>query len=166
MSRSSTSRWSLVSPLLLSWLVVAAAPWLAALMPWRPDEQPVLPYVGAIPWDRTSDVMSSVPGLFMALLFGLLGALIVEIAKASTPRSIRGTYALLLGYQIVLVADALRAYSWDWWVWLTYWLRFRSTGLDWLNPRLGTPWPSLLVMLAVALHLWLRASMRLPRNRA
>lgn len=147
-------RWAVVGPVLLSWLVVAAAPWLAALVPWRLDEDPVLPIVGVIPWDRTSDVMSSVPGLFKALLFGAFGALLVEVAKVSLPRASRVSYGLLLGYQIVLVGDALRAYSRDWWVWLTYWLRLRSTGLEWHDPGLGIPWPSLLMMLTVEFYLW------------
>lgn len=154
MAQRPPSRWAVVSPLLLSWLVVAAAPWLAVLMPWRPDDEPVLPIVGVIPWDRTSDVMSSIPGLFKALLVGGFGALIVEAAKVSLPRTSRVSYSLLLGYQLVLVSDALRAYGRDWWAWLTFWLRLRSRGLEWFDPSLGVPWPSLLVMLSVALYLW------------
>jgi hypothetical protein len=144
---------ALISPLLLSWLIIATAPWLATLIAWRSDYEPRLPNVGVIPWNPTGDFMSSVPGLFKVLLFAGFGALAVEVSKALLRNPAWPSYVLLVVYQTVLVADTLRAYAYDWWVYLAFWLGLRSTGLG-LGFHTGRPWASFLAMIAMSWYLW------------
>ena len=143
-----------LATLVLSWAVLAAAPWIAALVPWRSLYEPSLPSVGAVPWNPRGDFMSSVPALFQVLLLSGLAALLVEIPKALLPRGRWRSYLLLLTYQLALMADGLRTYAFDWWVWLLYWLGLRSTGLE-SSLHAARPWPSLLAMIALATFLWL-----------
>ena len=144
--------------LVFSWVVVAIAPWIESVVPWRSDYDPRLPIVSVIPWDRTSDVMSSVPSLFKALLFAGLGALIVEVSKGILWSSPRRVHWLLLAYQFGLAADTLRTYAPDWWVWITYFLGLRFSGPEQLDTGIGLPWASLVTMIALVVYLWIQTS--------
>lgn len=138
-------------PLVLSWIVAVTGPALATFIPWRDIETPVVPFVGTIPWTRQTDVMSSVPGLFMVLLCAAASVAIAEVAKAFLGRRPSVFLAISI-YQMTLALDIMRAYAPDWWVFLTYFLGFRSKS-PLLFPQNGTPWIALVALLGVLLFL-------------
>jgi hypothetical protein len=143
-------------PLGLSWVFAVACPWLSVLVPWRDlDEGPMVPYVGSVPWTRQTDVMSSVPGLFMILLVAAVAVAIAEVAKAFLPCRQTGAFLLISIYQVILALDILRAYAPDWWVFLTFFLGVRSKSPP-LLPGIGTPWIALTALLMSLLHLAFR----------
>lgn len=143
-------------PLVLSWVVAVTGPWISALIPWRDMEDgPVVPDVAIFPWTRQTDVMSSVSGLFMVLLMAAVTVAIAEVAKAFLSRGQPSTFIIISIYQIILALDVLRAYAPDWWVFLTFFLGFRSKSPP-LMPGIGTPWMALVALLIVLLYLAFR----------
>jgi hypothetical protein len=142
-------------PLVLSWIVAVTGPELGAFIPWRDIENPVVPFVGTIPWTRQTDLMSSVPGLFMTLLCAAVTVAIAEVAKAFLVCRQPSAFLAVSIYQMILALDVLRAYAPDWWVFLTYFLGLRSKSPP-LMLETGTPWIALIALLIALLYLAIR----------
>jgi hypothetical protein len=120
--KSSVFGLSVALPASVAWLVgVFAAP-LSSLVPWTDVYSPSLPRV-SVPDGRAGDFASTVPALFMALVVGVFCLLLVEVAKYGVFRLNSGrAYVLLVGYQMALFVEILRAHAPDWWTWMLSWL--------------------------------------------
>lgn len=118
---------------------------------------PKLPSV-AVPYDPKLDVVSFVPDLFLALSVAVACVLIVEIAKFTTSKlgTRSGTgYVVLLLFQVVLALDLVRAYAYDWFIYLLSFARLidlsRRSGIiqdRWVP--IPSPWVSF-IWLAVTM---------------
>ena len=103
-------------PLLLSCLCAVALVPVARAGWFYDDLQPSVPLVSAS-YEANRDVASSVPLLIAAIIAGWFCALIVEVSKARADTSAM-QYSGFLLYQVVLSVEAVRAYAFDWWLYL------------------------------------------------
>lgn len=134
-----------------AWLLAALAPrsLIQGLAPARFEF--ALPRV-SVPYTPGTDVVSAVPDLFSALLWGVICAGVVELAKPQVLAlsKWRGRCMFLCAvFQGALVLDTLRRHAWDWYGYLLYFLRLTKLSYD--NPRpevisLPAPWLSFLVL--------------------
>lgn len=158
------SRLSGVLPL-CAWLaclvLFVVAPSLRGLL----DPQAQLPIV-SIEDSSGGDVTSNVGGLVVVAAWALLAALLVEPAKAVSVKRPHGAmlYFWLLMYQVILVADTIRAHTSDWWTWL---LSLAGIGqlkdVNDVNSLAGSVFPWISFLAAVAL---LAFSFRKPNEAA
>lgn len=158
-SISLKSAFFVIGPIILAWGGLAAAPLWNVMFFWEHDYRyPNLPLV-ALPPGATVDVRSSVPGLFVTLMIGGLSALCVEVSKVRIRGRRRGlTFLVLVAYQFALMAEALRAYAQDWWVWLLSWLGFVDlSAVDWhkLFVPIPSPWLGLVWAAVASACIWL-----------
>jgi hypothetical protein len=154
------SRFSPALPL-AAWLgsttLFVAAPFLRQHL----SANATLPLVSLA--DSGGDVVSSVEGLVIVLIWAFLSALIVEPAKFVSlvyfARRGGAVYLLLLFYQIILIADTVHAHAIDWWIWLLSLVKIghRLTSRE-IHPVLSSrfPWVSLgMAFLVGGIWYWL-----------
>lgn len=141
----------IVAPLVVSWLcaacfrqvVRAANVDLHTHGPWVP----YLPAYTSEP--GSSDVRSSVYYLFVVLAAALLAALPIELSKLASRSAMRPiiTYVLLALQQCLLIADVVRSYAADWWLYVLSIVGLRPiTSHSWMEAHFtlvgNWPWPT------------------------
>lgn len=107
------------------------------------------PEVGIISGrDTAPDARSSLKLLMVLITYVLVGVVLFELAKvllaAGKEASVLRIVLIALA-QSVLVADCIRRFAWDWWLFLTGW---RSAAGSW-------PWIAMIVTLAAIVAVWL-----------
>jgi hypothetical protein len=107
----------------IAWLI-AAGPMVLLRhgLPLR-ELRPNLPLV-SLPFDSHRDVVSSVPHLFITLVFCLIAMTSLEPAKIYVARNFATPFAayVIFSLQLTLGLDILRAYAYDWWCWMISWI--------------------------------------------
>jgi hypothetical protein len=112
-------RMLLASLPVLGWLIsVSLNLWLRSIL--NAAGATVLVPIISVSDRAGRDVVSDVTGFAVVVGWGLGCALLVEPTKAAVHSARRrvALYALLVGYQIVLFGDTIRAHAFDWWRWL------------------------------------------------
>jgi hypothetical protein len=107
--------------LALSWFLI----YFGVKPLWPLRSEPVWPLVAlvSVPEGTSPDVLSSVPGILSVALAAFQSLFFVEIAKIILIQKIRVSlfqHLLLLSYELSVVVDWFRVWSYDWFVWGLY----------------------------------------------
>lgn len=136
-------------PLILSWSLAAAFPLFLKLADWNPQvKPPEVPFV-LTPGASGEHVRSSVYYLIVIIGVGMLCALPLEVSKflATKHRFSVPLYVAFTTQQCLLLADVIRSYAWDWWLFLLSVTHISPIDeYTWMTPHISTvgswPWPS------------------------
>ena len=134
----------------LSWVAVPLLGFGIYLLAAPHDLSPRLQNVARFPWSSQTDMYSSVYSFFSALLVGLVAVAFAEVGKfLLVAEGYRLLPVVVSAFQLVLICDAIRVISPDWWLGLLRWLAFRDSRR--LSDSGSDPWawPSLIAMLVV-----------------
>ncbi|HEX7192684.1 MAG TPA: hypothetical protein VF381_14040, partial [Thermoanaerobaculia bacterium] len=93
------------------WSVTLFTPVLLNRFGYRISTGPTLPYL--LSYTQNTDVRSSAVHLLLVVGIAIIGAAIAELAKLAA--GTRWIVASVFIFQLVLVADCVRAYARDWW---------------------------------------------------
>lgn len=147
-----------VVPPIAAWLLAIAFGLVKRQLWLGGNYYPTLPLV-SLPFDPRRDIVSSIPALFLVLVASAFCSAVVEISKFSVAKRGRPgvlAYLILTIFQIALIADMLRTYAHDWWIWSLSWLGLRTL-TETPNPQVGgispIPWISGLLLATTVLYL-------------
>lgn len=108
---------------------------------------PDLPYL--LSRSRDTDVRSSALALLIVVGVAVCGAFTAELGKLG--RTQRWRIPAIFVFQLVLVADGVRAYARDWWTYFAVVLQHRYPELYEPAPVSAVRWPWISCVLAIAL---------------
>lgn len=142
---------------------------------WRPEAiGPDVPYL-LLPRGTQTDVVSSVSYFVWILGVAWLCCFPVELAKLlsrSLPRPVCGYVSLVL-FQLLVFADVLRTYAYDWWRYVLWILGIRDIhSTSWMITSVARlPWLTCVAAVAVTALLYAHSRAadgsvrRVPENR-
>ena len=130
-----------------AWASTLLTPAVERWFGWQIATGPDLPYL--LSRSPETDVRSSALALLIVVGVAVFGAFIADLGKMGQTQ--RWRVPAIFVFQLVLVADNVRAYARDWWTYFAVVLQHRYPELYEPTPLSAVRWPWISCLLAVLL---------------